>query len=305
MLFNLRTGDYDADLLSLFNIPESLLPKVCDSSGIVAHTDASVIGQRIPIAGIIGDQQAALFAQCGDDTSKLKNTYGTGLFVVANTGSTPLEIDGLVTTVAWRQNGVITYALEGSIFIGGSAIQWLRDGLQLFTNASETEAMATALEDNEGVYFVPALVGLGAPHWDSDARGLFTGLTRGTTRNHMVRAALEALAYQTADVINTISEHLPITTLRVDGGAVHNTFLMQFQSDILNMPVEKPNITESTAYGAAKMADLATQLWTRAHNSDSIDIETSFSPKMPDETRERNLQGWKAALQRTLLKPLP
>lgn len=305
MLYNIHTGQYDPDLLTLFNIPETMLPRVCDSSGVAAHTDTATIGHRFPIAGIIGDQQGALFTQCGHDTTRIKNTYGTGLFIVANTGNTALNIDGLITTVAWQQQGKITYALEGSIFVGGSAIQWLRDGLGLFKEAKETEAMATSLTSNDDVYFVPALVGLGAPHWDSDARGLFSGLTRGTTRNHMVRAALEALAYQTADVLNLIRSHLTVSSLRVDGGAVNNSFLMQFQSDILDLPVEKPRITETTAFGAAGMAAIATGFWSEATFSSLNQIETTLSPTMRHDERSHLLNGWHDAVQRTLLKPLP
>jgi len=305
MLFNIHTGDYDPELLNLFNVPHSMLPTVCDSSGISAQSDASITGKTYPISGIIGDQQAALFTQCGNDTSKIKNTYGTGLFVVANTGSELLDIDGLITTVAWRESGKLTYALEGSIFIGGSAIQWLRDGLELFKDAKETEAMARYLESNDGVYFVPALVGLGSPHWDSEARGLFSGLTRGTSRNHMVRAALEALAYQTADVLEAVKQKLPLSTLRVDGGAVNNSFLMQFQADILNLPVEKPRITETTAFGAAGMAGIATGFWTETEFLSLNNIDTTYIPNMSSDERNSLKNGWNDALQRTLLKPLP
>ena len=305
MLFNIHTGQYDKDLLALFDIPEHILPTVCNSSGIVAKTDSNVIGYTIPIAGIIGDQQAALFTQCGNDTSKLKNTYGTGLFVVANTGQTPTSAEGLVTTVAWQLGGALSYALEGSIFVGGSAIQWLRDGLKLFTHASETEAMATSLSGNDAVYFVPALVGLGAPHWDPDARGMFTGLTRGTTREHMVRAALEALAYQTSDVLDVIRPHNSLSALRVDGGAVGNAFLMQFQSDILNLPIEVPTITETTAFGAAGMAGIATGLWTHDEFLSLNSISKTYSPSMNESDRTLLLNGWHNALQRTLHKPLP
>lgn len=300
LLFNIHTCDYDSDLLSLFAIPKNILPIVVDSSGVVAYTDASILGKSIPISGIIGDQQAALFTQCGNRQDLIKNTYGTGLFIVANTGCTPLSTERLISTIAWKKNNAVTYAVEGSIFVGGSAIQWLRDGLQLLSNSSESEHYALSIQSNEGVYFVPALSGLGAPHWDPTARGMFIGLTRGTSKAHMIRAALESMAYQTRDVFEQLTQQ-KFKALRVDGGASSNSFLMQFQSDILGIPIEKPRIIETTAFGAAGMAGLGISFWSENEFSLLNPIETVFNPLHQDNSFQTYYSDWQRAVQRTLL----
>jgi len=301
LLFNLQTGQWDDEQLRIFNIPRAMLPRLVPSSGMIGETSAAELGIQLPIAGLIGDQQSALFAQGCHDPGSIKNTYGTGLFLLANTGSQPDFIPGLITTVAWNLAGKLTYACEGSVFIGGAAIQWLRDELKIIQNADETEALAQSIPDNQGVYFVPALVGLGAPYWDSRARGLMIGLTRGTSRAHLVRAALEAIAYQTRD---TVSAMLPdrmssLQKLKVDGGACRNDFLMQFQADILGVPVERPLLIETTALGAAGMAGLAIGLWSSPQDFvRHAKIERVFTPVISASQREKLYTGWQQAVAR-------
>lgn len=300
MLFNIHDGCYDSELLSLFSVSSDILPDVVDSSGILAYTSQNVLGKEIPISGVIGDQQAALFTQCGNQKDLIKNTYGTGLFIVANTGHTPVMTERLISTVAWKRNGVLSYAVEGSVFVGGSAVQWLRDGLGIIQSSSETEALAKTLQSNEDVYFVPALSGLGAPHWDPTARGLFIGLTRGTTKAHLVRAALESMAYQTKDVFEQF-HHGSFKAFRVDGGASSNAFLMQFQSDILGIPVEIPRVTETTAFGAAGMAGLGIGFWTDAEFLSINPVVRVFEPQLHTKNTSQLYAKWQAAVQRSLL----
>ena len=301
MLFNIHTRQWDAELLALLDIPRSLLPEVMASSAVVAETSGDVLAHTIPIAGIAGDQQAALFGQMCTEPGMVKNTYGTGCFVVMQTGPKPVQSrNRLLTTIAWEIDGQLNYALEGSIFIAGAVVQWLRDGLQIIRSSSEIEALAREVEDTGGVYIVPAFTGLGAPHWNQQARGTMVGLTRGTTRAHIARAALESIAYQTVDVVKAMEADtgLSISEMRVDGGATVNELLMQFQADILNTRVVRPDIVETTALGAAYLAGLATGYWK--------DIETirsqwksshRYHPKMPAQEREKRMNGWKRALR--------
>ena len=302
MLFNINTLQWDRELLAALEIPEAVLPQVMPSSKIYSETASGLLGDsQIPIAAIAGDQQAALFGQACYEPGMAKNTYGTGSFVLLNTGDSPVPSQkGLITTVAWGLNDRVNYALEGSIFITGAAVQWLRDGLRIITNAAESEGMARSVANNGGVYFVPALVGLGAPHWDMYARGTIVGLTRGTTREHLVRATLEAIAYQTRDVMETmeVEAGLHIPLLRVDGGGTANSFLMQFQADILGIPIQRTAVAETTALGAAYLAGLAVGMWkdtsevTRRWRADA-----TYEPQMDTDTRE-NLYGcWKRAVE--------
>jgi glycerol kinase len=266
LLFNIESGDWDDELLKALDVPRELLPHVAPSSALIGETDAALFGQSIAIAGNAGDQQAALFGQVCTTPGMSKNTYGTGCFMLLNTGKELVRSrNNLLTTVAWKiGNESIEYALEGSVFIAGAAIQWLRDGLKIISSASETEAMASSVADNGGVYFVPAFVGLGAPHWDQYARGTLVGVTRGSSREHVARAALESIAYQSSDVLRCMRDDsgISLTELRVDGGAVRNDFLMQFQSDVLGIPVVRPANTETTAAGAAFLAGLAVEFWS-------------------------------------------
>ncbi|SFV27794.1 glycerol kinase GlpK [Thermoflavifilum thermophilum] len=301
MLFNIHTGQWDPELLALLDIPQSLLPEVVASSGVVAETSGDVLTYPIPIAGIAGDQQAALFGQMCTEPGMVKNTYGTGCFVVMQTGSKPVQSQNrLLTTIAWEINGQLNYALEGSIFIGGAVVQWLRDGLQMIRSSSEIETLARQVPDTGGVYVVPAFTGLGAPHWNQQARGMIVGLTRGSTHAHIARAALESIAYQTYDVVRAMEADtgLSISEMRVDGGAAVNDLLMQFQANILNTQVVRPAIVETTAQGAAYLAGLAVGFWK--------DIETiraqwkeskRFIPQMSEPVRTTNLQGWARALK--------
>lgn len=302
MLYNIHTQHWDEEILAKLRIPPSLLPEVRSSSEIYAYTDADLFGAAIPIAGIAGDQQAALFGQNCWQPGMIKNTYGTGAFLLMHTGSKAKNSkSGLLTTIAWRVGEVTDYALEGSVFIAGAAIQWLRDALGLITDAAETEALAQSLPDNQDVYFVPAFVGLGAPYWDMDARGAIFGLTRGTTRAHLVRAALEAMAYQTRDVIECMQTDsgIKLRELRVDGGAARNNFLCQFQADILNIPVVRPAITETTALGAASLAGLACGFWQdRTEIASYWQAEKRFEPRMSQAERKRLYLGWKNAVAR-------
>jgi glycerol kinase len=303
MLFNIHKKCWDEELLELFDVPKSMLPEVKSCSEVYCETAGDVLSARIPIAGIAGDQQAALFGQLCLEEGMAKTTYGTGCFLVMNTGEKPvISKNRLLTTIAWELNGKVNYALEGSVFIGGAAIQWLRDGISLLKNAKETEAMAESLEDNEGVYFVPALSGLGAPYWDQHARGAFFGITRGTTQAHFARAGLEAIAYQVYDVIKAMEKDSGKSTqeLRVDGGATANDFLMQFQSDILNCQINRPKIIETTALGAAFLAGLAVGFWKDTEELKSLwKADKSFSPSMTSEKVDKNLHFWKKAVERT------
>jgi glycerol kinase len=301
MLYNIFEKQWDAELLKMMDIPEKVLPEVVDSSGIVGTLDKSILGREIPVAALAGDQHAALFGQGCFTPGMCKNTYGTGCFVLMNTGRTPVRSPGrLLTTVGWCLDGRVTYALEGSVFVAGAVVKWLRDEMNLIKNAAETADLAASVPDNAGVYFVPAFTGLGAPTWDMYARGLIVGLTRGAGRAHVVRAALEAIAYQSADVICAMQKDSGISMplLRVDGGASANDFLMQFQADILGAEVIRPSIIESTALGAAMLAGRAVGLWSDADMAKIQTVSRTFSPKMDGAHRERLLREWKRAVAR-------
>ncbi|WP_210611330.1 glycerol kinase GlpK [Priestia flexa] len=305
LMFNIYDLQWDDELLDILSVPKSMLPEVKPSSEVYGHTvDYHFFGHNIPIAGAAGDQQAALFGQACYEKGMAKNTYGTGCFMLMNTGEKAVKSDhGLLTTLAWGVDGKVEYALEGSIFVAGSAIQWLRDGLRMFKDAQETEKYANRVESTDGVYMVPAFVGLGTPYWDSDVRGAMFGLTRGTKKEHFIRATLEALAYQTKDVLSAMEADSGITlkTLRVDGGAVKNNFLMQFQSDLLNVPVERPEINETTALGAAYLAGLAVGYWKdREEIAQQWNMEKSFEPDMEESRREELYAGWKKAVNATM-----
>ncbi|MGA1368686.1 MAG: glycerol kinase GlpK [Blastocatellia bacterium] len=302
LLYDIRKERWDDQILKRLEIPAELLPTVTASSEVVGETEADLFGAPIPIAGNAGDQQAALFGQACFKPGMLKNTYGTGCFLLLNTGEhARASKSGLLTTVAWRVGGKTEYALEGSVFIAGAAIQWLRDGLQMVASAPETEEIATSVPDSQGVYFVPAFVGLGAPYWDQEARGAISGLTRGVTRAHIVRAALEAMAYQTRDVVESMEKDadLKVKELRVDGGAARNNFLCQFQADILGVPVVRPVITETTALGAAYLAGLAVGFWKSPKEiAQQWQVEQRFEPTMKRSQRDRLYEGWKDAVAR-------
>jgi glycerol kinase len=303
MLYDIHKKWWSNSILSRFNIPLGMLPQVVSSSMVYGETIAELFGKAIPISGIAGDQQAATFGQACYEVGMVKNTYGTGCFMLLNTGNKAITSkNNLLTTIGWRVGENPTqYALEGSVFIAGAGIQWLRDEMKLITNASETEAIAESIPSSQGVYVVPAFVGLGAPHWDQYARGTIVGLTRGTGRAHIVRATLEAIAYQTADVLTAMNADsgIDISALRVDGGAVRNDFLMQFQADILGVPVQRPVVTETTALGAAYLAGLAVDFWA---SQDEIAtqwaIEHTFEPTMKADEREALRAGWTKAVQR-------
>ena len=304
LLFNIASLEWDDELLELFDIPKALLPEVKPSSCIYGLTVPEMLfgAQGIPISGICGDQQSALFGQCCHTAGMAKNTYGTGSFVMMNTGTKPVfSQGGLLTTIAWGiGDEPVEYALEGSIFITGAAVQWLRDGLQIIKSASETVEMAKSAPHNEGVYFVPALVGLGAPHWDPYARGLLIGITRGTTKNHLARAVLESMAYQTHDVIEAMQRDsgIELKALRCDGGASVNSVLMQFQADILGKPVEVPSIVEATALGAAYLAGLAVGFWkSRDELNKNWSLDTRYQPNMADAERAKLCRRWDRAVQ--------
>jgi len=297
MLFNIHTMAYDEELLELFHVPRQILPEVKDSDAGFGMTAAKWLGREIPIRGILGDQQASLFAQCGSDTKKIKNTYGTGLFVVASTGSEIPDSPTLINTVAWGVGGIPTYAIEGSIFNGGSVVQWLRDGLEIISDASETEPLSNSLASNDLVYFVPALAGLGAPYWDPDARGLLIGITRATTKAHIVRAALESLAYQTKDVVEAIPQKFD--GLRVDGGACSNGFLMQFQADILQMPVEVADVSETTAVGIAGLSGIASGFWTDAEFRQIFSSFRTYVPSRSAGETQKLYDKWQDAVARS------
>jgi glycerol kinase len=301
LLFNLHSLDWDDDLLAELRIPRAMLPEVRRSSEVYGATDAEVFGAAVPLAAAIGDQQGALFGQACFSRGMAKNTYGTGCFLLMNTGDEPIPSQhGLLTTVAWGLPGGTTYALEGSVFVAGAAVQWLRDELGLIASADETESLAATVPDTGGTYLVPAFVGLGAPYWDPTARGALVGLTRGTSRAHLVRAALESMAYQTADVLQAMEEDLgsPLPELRVDGGAAVNSFLMQFQADLLQVPVVRPQIVETTALGAAYLAGLAVGLWsTTGDLSTHWRIDRRFAPSALDPAQL--LAGWRKAVERS------
>ena len=305
MLFNIHTLEWDKELLDALDIPREILPQVCDSSGVFGQ--ANLGGRQVPIAGVAGDQQAALFGQACFEPGDCKNTYGTGCFLLMNTGTEAYKSQhGLVTTIACGLGGKVTYALEGSVFAGGSVIQWLRDEMRFLLEAGDSEYFAAKAQENGGVYFVPAFTGLGAPHWDSYARGAIVGLTRGAGRNQIIRAGVEAIAYQSNDVLGAIAQDsgLPLGQLRVDGGASRNGFLLQFQADISNLDVVRPQNTETTALGAAYLAGLATGVWAsqeeiRRHKP----IDVVFHPSMDADLRQQNLLGWQQAVGRVLWQP--
>lgn len=300
MMFNINTLDWDDDLLQLLDIPRCMLPEPKPSSCIYGETVETIFGGPIRIAGAAGDQQAALFGQTCFQAGEAKNTYGTGAFLLINTGEKPVfSKNGLVTTIAWGLDGKVNYALEGSVFVCGAVIQWLRDELDILENAAQSEAMATAVDDTCGVYVVPAFVGMGAPYWDPYARGAVLGLTRGANKNHLVRAAVESMAYQTGDLIRAMVEDLgePLVALKVDGGASANNFLMQFQSDILDCKVMRPQCIETTSLGAAYLAGLATGYWESKEDViENWQIDRTFTPEMDEDTRSSLLAGWKKAV---------
>ncbi|MBM7573543.1 glycerol kinase GlpK [Aquibacillus albus] len=304
LLFNIHELEWDDQLLNILDIPKTMLPEVRSSSEIYGETiDYHFFGHNIPISGVAGDQHAALFGQACFDEGMVKNTYGTGCFVLMNTGEKAVRSkNGLLTTIAWGIDGKVEYALEGSVFVAGSAIQWLRDGLRMIKSAPQSESYATRVTSADGVYLVPAFVGLGTPYWDSDARGAMFGLTRATQKEHVIRATLEALAYQTKDVVDAMVQDssIDLKALRVDGGAVKNNFLMQFQSDMLEVPVERPVVNETTALGAAYLAGLAVGFW---ESKDQIrkqwKIDQTFKPAMNSQERDELYKGWKKAVEAT------
>ncbi len=305
MLYNIKELCWDSKILDALDIPDTILPEVKPSSGLFGHTADSVFdGREIPIAGVVGDQQAALFGQACFDKGMVKNTYGTGCFMLMNTGDKLVRShNGLISTIAWGIENKIQYALEGSIFVAGAVVQWLRDELNLIDTAEESGKLACSVSDTGGVYIVPAFVGLGAPYWDMGCRGSIHGLTRGTGRAHIIRAALESIAYQTKDVLEAMESDsgFRLKSLKVDGGAAGNDFMMQFQSDILNVSVERPMVLETTALGAAFMAGMAVGVWV--NQGDIISkrkTEKIFSPQMTDDERKRLYSGWKDAVKRTL-----
>lgn len=304
LLYNIRTLEWDKRMLEELDIPEAMLPEVRPSSEVYGTTGAEMFGgARVPIAGMAGDQQAALFGQACFEKGMVKNTYGTGCFLLMNTGETPVASkSGLLTTIAWGVDGKVNYALEGSIFIAGAAVQWLRDEFKLIDSAEDSEYYAGKVADSGGVYVVPAFVGLGAPYWDMYARGAIFGITRGTRKEHIIRATLDSLAYQTKDVIDAMQADSGITlkSLRVDGGAVANNVMMQFQADMLGVNVDRPRITETTALGAAYLAGIAVGLWTQDEVVSKGRVERTFEPQMDSECRERRYKGWKKAVRRTM-----
>lgn len=307
MLYNITDGCWDKEILRILDIPEEILPKVQDSSYLYGETDSTIFGSPIPIAGVAGDQQASLFGQTCFKKGDVKNTYGTGGFLLMNTGETPVFSDkGLLTTIAWGVNGKRTYALEGSVFVAGAAIQWLRDELGMISSAAESEQIAASVPDTNGVYMVPAFVGLGAPYWDPYARGILTGLTRGSNRSHIVRAVLEALGYQTYDVVKLMEQEAGVEQLRclkVDGGASANNFLMQFQADVLQTVIERPQCIETTALGAAYLAGLGVGFYSDMEEvAGNWKRERSFHPQMAEEECRRRLEGWKQAVAQAMYR---
>lgn len=307
MLFNIHTLKWDDELLELFDIPKSMLPEVYPSSHLYGYSDETKLGARIPICGVVGDQQAALFGQLCTNQGDVKNTYGTGCFMLMNTGDKAIKSNhGLVTTLAASLDNKPSYILEGSVFVGGAIVQWLRDEMRLIKKASETEKYATAVDSANGVYIVPAFVGLGAPHWDSQVRGTITGITRGTKKEHFIRAALESIAYQVHDIYKAMEQDLGIklTSLNVDGGASQNNFLLQFQSDILNAKVLRPKVVEVTALGAAYLAGLCIGYYKDIKDiRDNKVIERVFEPNLDEAKRNRRINGWKKAVAMARYKP--
>ena len=304
MLFNINTLEWDKDLLKLLDVPESMMPAVKSSSEIYGHTKTTIFAHEVPIAGIAGDQQAALFGQMCTEPGSVKNTYGTGCFLLMNTGEKPImSKNNLLTTVAWKIGDKVQYALEGSIFVGGSVVQWLRDGLGIIRSSSEIEALAASVPDNGGVYFVPALTGMGAPYWDSSARGLLCGITRGTTAAHIARAALEGIAFQTMDIVGAMEKDagVRLSELKVDGGASRNNLMMQFQADVLGADVIRPRVTETTAMGAAYLAGLAVGYWDSiAEIKKQWQVDACFKPSAADVKPLK--AGWADAIGRTINK---
>ncbi len=304
MLFNIHTLAWDDDLLALFDIPRAMLPEVRSCSEIYGEADPEWLGRAVPIAGIAGDQQAALFGQACFTAGEAKNTYGTGCFMLLNTGTTPVPSEnGLVTTVAWQIKGTTTYALEGSVFVAGAAVQWLRDGLRAIRTSADVEALAAQVPDAGGVFLVPAFVGMGAPYWDPHARGAIVGLTRSSTVAHIARAAIEAMAYQTRDVLEVMRQEagLQLTALKVDGGAAVNGALLQFQADILGVPIRRPIVAETTALGAAYLAGLAVGYWDGLDDiRNNWALDQQFVPSMHEDERERRYVRWKQAVARAL-----
>lgn len=303
MIYNIRDLNWDEKILQELNIPANVLPEVRQSSEIYENTVKDIFGVEIPISGIAGDQQSALFGQLCFQEGMMKNTYGTGCFMLMNTGEKIVKSNkGLITTIAWGVDNKVEYALEGSIFVAGAAIQWLRDELKIIHDAADSEYFARKVDDSNGVYVVPAFTGLGAPHWDMYARGAIVGLTRGTNRNHIIRATLESIAYQTKDVIEAMIEDsgINLTALKVDGGATANNFLMQFQSDILDVNIERPEVTETTALGAAYLAGLAVGFWkSKGEISQYWSINRKFKPEMDEEKRNALYEGWEKAVGRS------
>lgn len=304
LLFNIHTLEWDQELLDLFGIPASMLPAVKSSSEVYGHTRTTLFAHEVPIAGIAGDQHAALFGQMCIEPGTLKNTYGTGCFLLMNTGKEAiLSKNNLLTTIAWKIGDEVTYALEGSIFVGGSCVQWLRDGLKIIQNSGEVEGLATSVDDNAGVYFVPALTGLGAPYWDPHAKGTITGITRGTTTAHIARAALEGIAFQTMDIVNAMQRDagIPLGALKVDGGASRNNYMMQFQADILGTNVVRPTCVETTAKGAAYLAGLAVGFWGSIDEiREQWGIDRTFTPVAPASKVKELKAGWADAVGRAL-----
>ena len=304
MLFNIHNLDWDDELLELFGIPRSMMPQVKSSSEVYGKTKGTIFAHEVPIAGIAGDQQAALFGQMCTEPGSVKNTYGTGCFLLMNSGSKPIMSENkLLTTVAWKIGDKVTYALEGSIFVAGSIVQWLRDGLGIIRSSSEIEALATSVPDNGGVYFVPALTGLGAPYWDQYATGSIYGITRGTKAGHIARAAIEGIAFQTMDIVNAMQKDagVTLTELKVDGGASRNDLLMQFQADMLGTAVIRPKVTETTALGAAYLAGLATGYWESIEHIKSLwAMDKEFTPSAGADEVSALKAGWKKAVERTL-----
>jgi glycerol kinase len=300
MLFNINTMDWDEELLALFRIPKSMLPQVKQSSEVYAHTKSVFFGEKIPISGIAGDQQAALFGQMCTRKGMVKNTYGTGCFMLMNIGDKPIiSKNNLLTTVAWKINNKTHYALEGSIFIAGAVVQWLRDSLKIIRTSQDVEALASSVSSSEGVYFVPAFAGLGAPHWNQHAQGTVFGLTRGSTDAHIARAALESIAFQTMDVLKAMEADsgIAIKELRVDGGATINDMLMQFQADVLNTITVRPKVVETTAMGAAFLAGLAVGYWESQEEIQDIwQIDSSFTPSSSRESIHKQIKGWYRAV---------
>lgn len=304
LLFNLHTLDWDDELLRLLNVPRAILPEVKPTSGLLGTTDPALFGAAIPIAGMAGDQQAATFGQACFEPGSAKNTYGTGCFLLLNTGTTPVvSANGLLTTIGWNIDGTVTYCLEGAVFVAGAVVQWLRDGLELIGNSAEVENLALRVPDSDGVYFVPAFVGLGAPYWNPNARGTIVGLTRGTHRGHIARAALESIAFQTREVLDAMQRDAGLTLahLKVDGGASANALLMQFQADLLGVAVRRPVIAETTALGAAYLAGLAVGYWTdRQDIVRNWALDREFIPQMPAADRDRRHALWQRAVKRSL-----